>query len=183
MSVLRWIAVALAVIVFGLVGIAIGARLSDGPFDTLPFALFQGGPLHSGELVTGPEPDWSFARDIELMELQLVEPPRSRHTWLLVHEGKLYVPCGYMKTWWGRQWKQWPHDAMKDGRAVIRIAGKRYERQAIRVTDPALFRALKKEGLRKYRPTQDQALPEELPPIESMGVWYFELAPRGSAGS
>ena len=183
MSVLRWIAVALAVIIFGLVGIAIGARLSDGPFDTLPFALFQGGPLRSGELVTGPEPDWSFARDIELMELQLVEPPRSRHTWLLVHEGKLYVPCGYMTTWWGRRWKQWPHDATKDGRAVIRIAGKRYERQAVRVTDPALFRALKKEGLRKYRPGETEALPEELPPIESMGVWYFELAPRGGAGS
>ena len=183
MSLLRGIGVGLAAILLGLVGVAMGARLSDGPFDTLPFALFPGGPLRTGELVTGPEPDWSFVRDIELMEFQLVDPARSRHTWLLVHEGKLYVPCGYMKTWWGRLWKKWPIDAMKDGRAVVRIDGKRYEREAIRVTDPALFWALRKEGLRKYRPGDTETLPEEVPPLESTGVWYFELAPRGGAGS
>lgn len=180
---LRWTAVALAATVFALLGVVIGARLSDGPLDPLPFALFQAGPLRSGELVTGPEPDWSFARDIDVMEFQLVDPPRSRHVWLIVHEGKLYVPSGYMNSWWGRLWKQWPVDAMQDGRAVIRIAGKRYEREAIRVTDPHLFWALREEALRKYRPGEAQTLPEELPSIESMGAWYFELAPRESGGS
>jgi hypothetical protein len=108
-------------------------------------------------------------------------PARSRHTWLLVREGKLYVPCGYMNSRWGRLWKQWPVDAMKDGRAVIRIDGRRYEREAIRVTDPEVFWPLAKELLRKYLPTEDQELPSELPTIESTGLWFFELAPRRSA--
>lgn len=183
MRFLRWIGIALAVLVLGLVAVAIVARSLDGPLRPLPFALLPGGPLRTGELVTGPEPDWSFARDIEVMELQLLEPARSRTVWLLVHEGKLYVACGYMNSWWGRLWKQWPHDAMKDGRAVIRIAGKRYEREAIRVTDPELFWSLVKESRRKYRPSADQALPDELPPLESTGVWMFELAPRSNAPS
>ena len=93
MRFLRWIGIGLAVVVLGLVAIAIVARSSDGPL-----AVFPGGPLRTGELVTGPEPDWSFARDIELLELQLVDPASSRNTWLLVHEGKLYVPCGYMNS-------------------------------------------------------------------------------------
>ena len=183
MRFLRWVGIALAVLILGLVAVAMVARSSDGPLDPFPLALLPGGPLLAGELVTGPEPDWSFARDIELMEFQLLEPARSRTIWLLVHEGRLYVASGYMNSWWGRLWKQWPIDAMEDGRAVIRIAGKRYEREAIRVTDPELFWSLIKESRRKYRPREDQTLPDELPPPESTGAWLFELAPRGSAGT
>jgi hypothetical protein len=178
MRLLRWIGIVLAALVLALLAVAIVARFSDGPL-----AVFQGGPLQAGELATGPEPDWSFARDIEVMEFQLLDPARSRNTWLLVHEGKLYVPCGYMNSWWGRLWKQWPIDAINDGRAVVRIDGKRYEVEAIRVTDPALFWSLAREARRKYRPPEDQALPSELPPPESTGIWFFELAPRGSAES
>jgi hypothetical protein len=181
MRFLRWIGIAVAVLILGLVAIAIIARSSDGPLGDYPLAVFPGGPLRTGELVTGPEPDWSFARDIELLELQLVDPPGSRNTWLVVHEGKLYVPCGYMDSWWGRLYKQWPIDAMNDGRAVVRIAGKRYERQAVRVIDPELFWSLAKAVLKKYLPGKDEARPDELSSPESTGVWFFELAPRGSA--
>ena len=181
MRFLRWIGIAVAVLVLGLVAVAIVARFLDGPLRPLPLALFPGGPLRAGELVTGPEPDWSFARDIEVMEFQLLEPAHSRNIWLLVHEGKLYVACGYMNSWWGRLWKQWPIDAMEDGRAVIRVAGKRYEREAIRVTDPELFWAVVSESRRKYGSAEDPALPDPLPPLESVGVWVFEMAPRGSA--
>lgn len=180
MRFLRRIGIALAVLILGLVAASVAARFSDGPLRLYPLAVLPGGPLRAGELVAGPEPDWTFARGIELLELQLVDPPRSRNTWLVVHQGKLYVPCGYMNSWWGRLWKRWPLDAMKDGRAVIRIAGKRYERQAIRVTEPALFWSLAREVQRKYRPRGDEALPSELPPPESTGMWLFELAPPGS---
>ena len=183
MRFLRWVGIALAVLILGLVAVAMVARSSDGPLGPFPLALLPGGPLLAGDLVRGPEPDWSFARDIELMEFQLLEPARSRTIWLLVHEGRLYVASGYMNSWWGRLWKQWPIDAMEDGRAVIRIAGKRYEREAIRVTDPELFWSLIKEVRRKYRPLEDEDLPDELPSLESTGAWLFELAPRGSAGT
>jgi hypothetical protein len=183
MRFLRWIGIALAMLIFGLFAIAMIARESDGPLHLNPFALLPGGPLESGEVVTGPEPDWSFARDIMVLELQLANPPLSRNTWLVVHEGRLYVPCGYMNSWWGRIWKQWPIDAMHDGRAMIRLAGKRYVRGAVRVTEPDLFWSLIGELRRKYSPAEDRELPDELPSIESTGVWFFELAPRGSAGT
>ena len=182
MRFVRWIGVALAVCILGLAAVATLARFSDGPIGPLPIALLPGGPLRGGERITGPEPDWSFARDIMLMEFQLVDPPRSRNIWLLVHEGKLYVASGYMNSWWGRLWKQWPIEAMKDGDAVIRIAGKRYEREARRIVEPELFWSLIREARRKYAlGEEEEALPSELPPVESSGVWLFELAPRGSA--
>jgi hypothetical protein len=183
MRILRWIGIALAMLIFVLFAVAMIARESDGPLHLYPFAFLPGGPLKSGELVTGPEPDWSFTRDVMVVELQLANPPLSRNTWLVVHEGKLYVPCGYMNSWWGRLWKQWPVDAMHDGRAMIRIAGRRYVREAVRVTEPDLFWSLIRVLRKKYRPLEDQELPEELPSVESTGVWFFELAPRGSAAT
>ena len=44
--------------VFALGALAVSARFSDGPS-----VVFSGGPLVAGELVTGPEPDWSFGGD------------------------------------------------------------------------------------------------------------------------
>ncbi len=101
-----------------------------------------------------PDVDWSFASGQEI-ELQLVEPLGSRTTGVMVHKGQLYVPCdlGFM---WRRfsgptRWmlhliwvfKRWHEDALRDGRVVLRIDGKRYERQAVRVTDPDLLAALR----------------------------------------
>jgi hypothetical protein len=182
MRFLRWAGVVLAVLILGFAAIGTLARFSDGPIGPLPIALFPGGPLRAGDLVTGPEPDWSFARDIMLMEFQLVNSTRSRNIWLLVHEGKLYVASGYMDSWWGRLWKQWPNEAMQDGRAVIRIAGKRYEREARRIVEPTLFWSLIREARRKYGPgDEEEPLPSDLPPVESSGAWLFELAPRGGS--
>ena len=55
--------------VFALSALAVSSRFSDGPS-----ALFSGGPLVAGELVTGPEPDWSFVGDVFTIELQLLDP-------------------------------------------------------------------------------------------------------------
>jgi hypothetical protein len=182
MRFLRWTGVVLVALILGLAAFGTLARFSDGPIGPLPIALFPGGPLRAGELVTGPEPDWSFARDIMLMEFQLADSTRSRNIWLLVHDRKLYVASGYMNSWWGRLWKQWPAEALKDGRAVIRIAGKRYERETRRIVEPELFWSVIRELRRKYRPEGGgEPLPSELPPVESSGVWLFELAPRGGS--
>ena len=59
-------------------------RLSDGSD-----FVFSGAPLVSGELHTGPEPDWSFTNDIVTIELQLEDPPRSRTIRVGEHDGKL----------------------------------------------------------------------------------------------
>ncbi len=168
MRIVRWLGTIVATPIAVIALLAIVARFSDGPIAILP-----GGPMESGELVTGPEPDWSFARDIDTVELQLVTPPRSRTTWILEHEGKIYVPCGYMNTAWGRMWKQWPFEAEADSRAIVRIEGKRYERQLVRITGSELSDALTKEIRRKYGVSPTRSM------VESEALWLFQLGPTG----
>ena len=164
-------------IALGLVGalvlligaVAVGARFSDGPI-----AIMAGGPFSSGELVTGPEPDWSFAHDIQEVEFQLVDPPRSRTTWILEHEGRVYIPSGYMTTSWGKLWKQWPHEALKDGRMILRIGDKLYERQLVRIEESSQVAPLLAELSRKYMGGAE--LPSDA--VTSGYLWLFELAPR-----
>ena len=169
-AVLRILGVVLAVLLIAIAGLLVGARFHDGPI-----AIIAGGPFSSGELVTGPEPDWSFVRDVREVEFQLLDPPRSRTTWILDHEGKAYIPCGYMTTWWGRLWKRWPHEVAKDPRIVLRIDGKLYERRLVRIEGGPVVEPLLRELSRKY------AGGREIPidAVTSGYLWLFELAPRG----
>jgi len=164
----------------------VAQRMSDGPTGPI-----QGGALRTGALVTEPVTDWSFAQGQDL-EIQLVEPVGSRRTGLMVHDGELYVPCdlGFM---WGRFsgqhrlilhaiyiLKSWHEDALLDGRVVLRIAGKRYERQAVRVTDPELVAELQVqlEGM-----AAEWLAPEVLGPAPTEGpgdIWFFRMDPRAS---
>ena len=168
-SILRIVLGLLGSLVLLIVLALIGARFADGPI-----AIIAGGPFTSGELVTGPEPDWSFARDIQEVEFQLVDPPRSRTTWILEHEGRIYIPCGYMTTSWGRIWKQWPIEALEDGRAILRIGDKLYERELVRIEEGPLVAVLTAELGRKY-PIAGDIGPEA---VTSGYLWLFELAPR-----
>lgn len=168
MRILKWLAGAIGVALLAVVALVIGARFGDGPI-----AIIPGGPLESGERVTGAEPDWTFARDIMEMEFQLVEPPRSRTTWLQVHDKKLYIVSAYMNSMLGRVWKQWPAQALQDGRAVIRIAGKRYERQLVRILgERPLLEAIAAEVNRKH----GAGLSADM--AESGDAWFFALEPR-----
>jgi hypothetical protein len=141
--------------------------------------LFGGGELVDGELVTGREPDWSFARDLPTIELQLLDPPRSRVIWIIEHEGKPYVVSGYMSSTIGRLWKRWPVQAERDGRAIVRIAGKRYERTLKRIKTGPVVEGVAAELRRKYRYAVTSA------DIEAGRTWLFELAPPnpGTSGA
>ena len=86
--------------------VAVGASLFTSGLSDGASPVFGGGPLVASELVTGPEPDWSFVRDIPTIELQLLDPPRSRVIWIAEHEGKVYVVSGYMGSTIGRLWKR-----------------------------------------------------------------------------
>ena len=148
----------------------VGARFADGPI-----AIVAGGPFRSGTLVAGPEPDWSFVRDVQEVQFQLLEPARSRTTWILDHEGKAYIPSGYMTTWWGKLWKQWPHEAEKDPRILLRIGDKLYERRLVRIQEGPVVAPLLTELSRKYAGGRE--IPMEA--VTSGYLWLYELAPRG----
>src|SRR5262249_52302174 len=124
----------------------------------------------AGPLVAEPRPDWSFASDLSTLELE-VDPnaPRSRTTWVLVLDGSLYVPCGFPNT------KSWPHAALRDGRAVVRLGGRRYERQAVRETDPGVLARLGAELARKYGAGDPDSA------VAGEKVWIFRLDPRPAA--
>jgi hypothetical protein len=141
MQVLRWVLRGVAVLVLIFAAVVVVARFSDGPLGPL-----AGGPLEAGETVTGPV-DWSFVEDVDTIELQLVTPPRSRTVWVVVHEGAAYVPCGLPGF---RLWKQWPHEALEDGRAVLRIDGKLYRSRLVKVEDPALHGEVARVVMEKY---------------------------------
>lgn len=166
MKVLGWFGGTLIGLALLVALLLFAARSADGPIE-----IIAGGPFTSGELVEGAEPDWSFVRDTPTVEFQLLNPARSRTTWIIEHEGKIYIPCGYMTTTWGKIWKQWPIEAELDGRAILRVDGKLYPRQLVRVTaDPALekiIRVLK----RKYE------IPASVEAVESGYLWLFEMAP------
>ena len=142
-------------------------RFADGPN-----RVFSGGPLVSGELHLGPEPDWSFVEDIPTIELQLDDPPRSRRIWTTEHDGKLYVWSGYMGTTVGRLWKRWPVQAERDGRAVIRIDGTRYQRQLVRIESGPILAGISQAIRDKYPSQVTRAS------VEAGGSWVFEAAPR-----
>ena len=145
---------------------AVKQRFADGPN-----RVFSGGPLTSGDLHTGPESDWSFVSEIPTIEMQLLDPPRSRRIWTAEYNGKLYVWSGYMGTAVGRLWKRWPVQAERDGRAVIRIDGKRYERQLVRIESGEILEGISAAIRDKYPSQTTRAA------VEAGDAWVFEAAP------
>ena len=150
---------------------AIKQRFADGPN-----RVFSGGALVSGELHRGAEPDWSFVNETPTVELQLLDPVQSRRIWTASVDGKLYVWSGYMNSLVGKLWKSWPAQAERDGRAVMRIDGVRYERQLVRVQSGEGLQTLTALINEKYA---SRTSPEA---IDSGDVWMFEAAPRTALG-
>ena len=155
--------------VVAIAALSVSARNSDGPS-----GVFAGGRLVAGELVTGPEPDWTFVRDYSTVEFQLLDPVRSRTTWIMEHEGRIFIPSGYMNSFLGKVWKHWPKEAEEDGRVLLRVDGKLYERQMVRIRDEAVATPVLSELGRKYV----GGAPIPFQQVASGDIWLFELRPR-----
>jgi hypothetical protein len=106
--------------------------------------------------------------------LVALSPERSRTTWILEVGGKIFIPCGYMNSPVGRLWKHWPIEAQKDGRAILRVGDKKYERQLVRIQSGELLKPLTQEISRKY------GVPATPEAVTSGSLWLFELTPRSS---
>ena len=158
MTALRWLfrIVVLLVLIAGAVVIA--ARVHDGPFGPIP-----GGALVSGTPVAESIADWSFAADIEEIELQLESQSTSRTVWVLVQDGKAYVPASVEFP----PGKTWHRAALTDGRAILRIDGKKYPVMLAKIEDPAVVEALREVASEKYSP----------PPGDDE-VWFFSVTSR-----
>jgi hypothetical protein len=163
--------------VFGAIVLAVAALLAGARFHDGPLAIVAGGPFTSGELHAGPEPDWSFVRDLATLEIQSLEPARSRTTWVVEHEGRVFIPCGYMNSWWGRVWKKWPLEAERDGRVILRIEGMLYERALVRRRDGEALAPVLDKLAAKYLGATGP-VPNAADQVNSGSLWIFEVVPR-----
>jgi hypothetical protein len=137
----------------------IAARVHDGPLGPLP-----GGPLEAGATVVEPVADWSFATDVEEIELQLASQDTSRTTWVLVQNGKAYIPASTQFP----PGKTWHQKALEDGRATVRIDGRKFAVTLAKVDDETVLAAVREIASKKYRP----------PPGGAEGVWLFSVTSR-----
>ena len=138
MRLLRRAAYALGALLAAVFLVWLGARFHDGPLGPFP-----GGPM-DGEVVKDAAVDWSFVAERPTIAIQTSNPPRSRTVWLVVHDGALYVPSGFVAA------KQWPHLLAEDPVVLLRIDERLYLRTAVRVTDPDLLALLWKKVADKY---------------------------------
>jgi hypothetical protein len=166
-KILKWFLILIGTVVFTIVLFFVYMRFHDGPME-----IIAGGAFQTGELVQGPEPDWSFIKDRPTIEFQLFDPETSRTLWVAVDDNKLYLISGYMKTGFGKIWKQWPHYAERDNRALLRVDGKIYERKLVRLSGNDFSDRIAGEFNRKY----NAGLTKK--EIDSNSAWFYELAPK-----
>jgi len=182
--VLRYGAIGLAVLVLALAAaVFVIGRFADGPVGPI-----AGGPLRGGELTSLPAEGWPIQGGAQV-ELQLLEPPHSRTTGALSYRGQLYIPCdlgfiwrrlpsGGMRAIARVLWavKHWHEDALRDGRVVLRFAGKRYAGQAVRVEDPATLAVLR--GIMEERAASYMHATLTNAPADPDAIWFFRIDPR-----
>ena len=150
--------------------------------DDGPSVLFPGGKLVSGELHQGPEPDWSFTDEIFTIELETSDPLSSRRIFVMESDGKVYVPSGYMRSFLGRLWKDWAFDVEEGSKAAVaRIEGVRYERELVRIKNPAVVEGVARKLAMKYAGGETpETVTEIMRSVADGDTWLFELAPRSS---
>jgi hypothetical protein len=83
-----------------------------------------------------------------------------------------------MNSRWGRVWKKWPLEAERDGRAILRVDGKLYERQLVRIRTGAGLEPVLEKLARKYLGAT-APVPGATVQVDSGSLWIFELVPRG----
>ena len=174
-TILQVIGVIILIPLVTIITLRIDNQDADGPS-----ILFPGGELISGELHTGPDPDWSFTDDVPTIELQLLNPLSSRTIFIMESGGKVYIPSGYMQSFLGRIWKDWAFQADEgDGLAVARINGVRYERQLLRIKDGDVIDGVAAKLAEKYAGgSSPEAIAAIKKSVTDGDTWIFEMAPR-----
>ncbi len=171
MRLLKWSAIAVAGIIVAGGFSLLAMRASDGPIAVIP-----GGPFRSGEPTPIPD-DWSFLRDRMEVEFQTMDPATSRTVWVGVHDTRLFLISGYMNSWYGGIWKQWPHYMEDDPRIVLRVDDALYDLRLERIMDGPDVVPVLGEFARKYFSAEaGTAVPPQA--VTSGSAWLYEAVAR-----
>lgn len=150
-------------------------RFHDGPVEFFPwFTISIGGPFRSGDTSESTQ-NWDFIKDREEIEIQTINPATSRTIWPAVVDGQLYITSGYMTSFWGKLWKQWPSYLEADNRILLRIDGNIYQRRLNRITEGPMLDRVMSEIRRKYFGGTGELIPGAGNGILSGRVWLFEV--------
>jgi len=157
----RWTLALLITLGATVAGLRVVARLSGGPI-----GVVSGGAL-TGPLAAEQDPNWSFTDEVQTIAVEVnPDDPLSVTTWVFTHAGALYVAADFFNPF-----KRWPFLAVADPRVRLRIAGRIYQRRAVRVTDPASIEDLRRAIAAKYHIAPDGL-------AARVEVWFFRMEPR-----
>lgn len=172
-------------VIIAIFAVVITQRVSDGPM-----VFLQGGSFKTGELVEEPVTDWSFGVG-KNTEFELIGYGTSRVAGYIMHDGIAYMTCDLGFIWnrfesGQRRWilnliyifKRWHEDAEKDGRALLRIDGKLYKANFVKVEDPELnqtLRSILEDLAREFIAPEELGPPPTEPPND---IWFFRMDPR-----
>lgn len=166
---LRALGLALGTVALGFGLFLAGMRFHDGPI-----GIWSGGPFVSGSSAPSPV-SWDFLTDRSTIEFQTLDPATSRTVWLGVYKGRLFILSGYMKTGYGRIWKQWPHYVVeRDDRIILRVDDKLYEQRLRRIKGGRVAATVLDIFGQKY----NLGAGENDLPVTQGDVWMFEVVPR-----
>ena len=183
MNILKIVGQILGLVVVVLLVTIVTLRIQNQDADG-PSILFPGGELVSGELHSGPDPDWSFTDDVFTIELQLNDPLASRTIFVMEYDGRIFVPSGYMTSFLGRIWKDWAFQADEgNSLGVARIEGVRYERRLVRVRDSATLDGIADKLAQKYGGGTEEARAGIRQSFDDDETWIFELAPLNQSAA
>jgi hypothetical protein len=105
----------------------------------------------SGNLVSTPVTDWSFADSYKTIEVQT-------NTWYLIpHSVTIYCVSYQSHLYLSAIGKMWNRNVVRDPRVRIKIANELYDRTVVYVNDPAEFWRVEQMLAKKYRgsPSKD----------------------------
>ncbi len=140
------------------------AALATACLACRPLGPIPGGRL-SGEVVSTPVSDWSFAGAVETIQLETrPDDPYSVNIWFVSQGSRLWVASG------GSDKSRWAQNLVADPRVRLRIDGRVYERNALRVSDQAEIDAVVVLYQTKYEYERD-------PEAEGESV-LFRMDPR-----
>ena len=161
-----------AAVVVGLPAIAfvLVMRVADGPWGVVPGGAFS-------QSAQRTPTSWAFAKELDTVEFQLLDPVSSRTSWIAEHNNRLYIPSGYMNSTVGKLWKQWPLHAEQNGAALLRIDDAVYEVRLTRTKDADTLVPVLGELARKYMPS-NPPMKSMLAEVASNNLWVFELVER-----
>ena len=162
----KWLGISILALILSVVLFFFGMRFHDGPM-----GMVTGGPFKTGQVTPVPA-DWSFLKDDLVTEFQTLNPETSRTVWLGVFEGRLFLVSGYMNSFTGKIWKQWPHYIEEDNRIVLRHGGKLYELQMQRQMQGSHLQGVLDVFGQKYGFSGSTDV------ITNGDVWVFEALPR-----